>query len=355
MTELSWQSVVISQDVPILEAIRILDEAGYQICLVLDEQRHLIGTITDGDVRRGFLRRLDSSTPVSSIMNRSPFSAAADTPPDDILDLMRQRLIHQVPLVDGQGCVVGLSTMDALVLTNATKPNWVVLMAGGLGTRLAPLTDNQPKPLILVGKKPVLETILESLIAQNFRKFYISVNHKAEMVMDYFGDGNRWGVEIRYLQETERLGTAGPLGLIEETKEAPLLVMNADLLTKVNFEQMLTFHREHKAAATMAVREYDIQVPFGVVCIDDAKITRIDEKPVHSFLINAGMYVFEPDVLDRIASNKPLDMPDFFQSMIEDGHNTTVFPVREYWLDIGRHDDLKQANIEFEEHFNPQK
>jgi len=214
------------------------------------------------------------------------------------------------------------------------------------------LTENLPKPMIPVGPKPVLETILENFIEQGFRKFYISVNYKAEIVKQHFADGGRWGAEIRYLHEKTPLGTAGPLGLIEEIPPDPLLVMNGDLLTRVKFENILAYHRERGATATMAVREYDFQVPFGVVRIEDTNIVGIDEKPVHKFFVNAGIYVIEPDVLALTDRGQYQDMPNLFQSIIDAEKMTSVFPVREYWLDIGRLDDLDQAKREFDDNFN---
>jgi len=348
----TWKNAVIGPDTPILEAIRILDEASMQICLVVDDRQALVGTITDGDIRRGILRQVALADPVGKIMNTSPQTVGPDKKDQEILDLMASLSIHQIPVIDEAGRVLDLKAVDHLVSARVSKPNWVVLMAGGLGSRLHPITETVPKPMIPVGSKPVLETILENFVEQGFRNFYISVNYKAEMVEEYFGDGSRWCAEIRYLHEDVRLGTAGPLGLIDEIPENPLLVMNGDLLTRVKFENILTYHHERAATATMAVREYDFQVPFGVVQIEDTNIVGIDEKPVHKFFVNAGIYVIEPDVLSLIDRGKPHDMPDVFQLMIDTKKTTSVFPVREYWLDIGRLDDLDQANREFDANFN---
>ncbi len=347
----NWEKALISPDAQIFDAIRIIDEAAAQICLVVDNQNKLLGTITDGDIRRGILRRLELSEPVSKIMNKEPKVTDCGTGAEEILAIMTKLQIHQIPVVDEVGVVVGLDTVDELVRLNRNHANWVVLMAGGDGERLRPLTEDLPKPLIPVGRKPVLETILENFISQGFSHFYISVNYKSDMIKAHFGNGDRWGVEIQYLQEDERLGTAGALSLIRDIPTAPLLVMNGDLLTRVNFQSMLEYHLEQSSSATMAVREYDFQIPFGVVNIDGSSITSIDEKPTHRFFVNAGIYVLEPRVLENLASGMYKDMTDLFQILIDDQQQTSVFPVREYWLDIGRHDDLDRANLEFDENF----
>ncbi len=347
----NWQITLIAPDTPILEAVRILDEDAAQICLVTDPDRKLLGTVTDGDIRRGILRKLALSEPVSKVMNAEPCVAGPEQTSQEILEIMTRLQFRQMPILDAAGRVIDLQTMNELFSQKTRRPNRVVLMAGGQGNRLRPLTDSMPKPLIPVGQKPVLETILESFAEQNFQKFYLSVNYKADMVEDYFGDGSRWGVEIVYLHEDEPLGTAGPLGQIKDTLEDPIIVMNGDLLTRVNFEHLLDFHREHDTLATMGVREYDVQVPFGVVQIENSRIAGIDEKPLHKFFVNAGIYVIEPAALSLVEPGKPMDMPDLFQALIAQGNKPAAFPIREYWLDIGRLDDLSRANMEFDEVF----
>ncbi len=350
----AWKKTLIGPQTAILDAIGIIEEGGLQICLVVDDEQKLLGTVTDGDIRRGILRKTALSEPVSKVMNDKPHTGSPEMEISEIRDIMSRMQFLQMPIIDNQGKVIGQHMADQIAFSKlAGRPNRVVLMAGGQGNRLRPLTETIPKPLIPVGQKPVLETILESFAEQNFQKFYLSVNYKADMVKDYFGDGSRWGVEISYIHEDEPLGTAGPLGLIEDTLEAPIIVMNGDLLTRVNFEHLLNFHNEHDGQATMGVREYDVQVPFGVVQIEDSHITGIDEKPLHRFFVNAGIYVIEPEAFSLIETGKPMDMPDLFQALIDKGQAPTVFPIREYWLDIGQIEDLNQANIEFDEVFKP--
>jgi NDP-sugar pyrophosphorylase family protein len=283
-------------------------------------------------------------------MNADPSVARANDSRESILAVMRRKGLHHMPLLDEKGIVVGLDTLDDLIQTR-TKDNWVVLMAGGLGSRLRPLTTDCPKPMLKVGNKPLLETILQNFIEYGFHRFYVSVNYMAEVVKAYFGDGSRWGVEIRYLQEDQRLGTAGALSLLSERPKEPMLVMNGDLLTKVNFSQLLDFHISHDAIGTMCVREYDFQIPYGVVKIDKHRITGIEEKPIQRFFVNAGIYVLEPDVLDCITVGEYFDMPTLFEKIIEQKKETVVFPIREYWLDIGHMADYERANGEYTEIF----
>ena len=345
-----WTKILISPSTPILKAIEIIDSSAEKIALVVDKERRLLGTVTDGDVRRGILKGVSVSQPVSRIMNEHPRSARENEDKTETLECMKKEQVIQMPLLDKRGCVVGVEVMDDLV-KSATRPNSVVLMVGGLGTRLKPLTDDCPKPLLSVGKKPILETILENFIEHGFRKFYMSVLYKNEMVRAHFKDGSRWKVEIHYLSEEKRLGTAGALSLLPETPKEPFFVMNGDLLTKVNFSQLLSFHRENRSDATMCVREYDFQVPYGVVRLEKHHIRSIDEKPLHRFFINAGIYVLEPKLLKLIPKKKAFDMPDLFQKIIAKNGQTAAFPIREYWLDIGQIDDLERANGEFGKHF----
>jgi len=344
----SWKNATLNQTGRVADAISIIDNSGVQICLVVDGDGRLAGTITDGDVRRGILRGLGLDTPVTDIMNHHPRVARPEDGRERIQRIMADNLLRQVPLVDSEGRLVGLVIdKDLTRIPELGRDNPVVLMAGGLGNRLRPLTENTPKPLLRVGAKPLLETILEAFIAFDFRNFYISVNYKAEMVKDHFGDGSNLGCRISYLEEDRRLGTAGALGLLPECPTVPLIVMNGDLLTKVNFASLLEFHREHRSVATMCVREYDFQVPYGVVNIQDHRIVGIVEKPVHSFFVNAGIYVLDPSVLHLIPPDEPFDMTQLFDRIVAAGENTAVFPIREYWLDIGRIDDFERANGDF--------
>lgn len=345
-----WMNILVSPSTSILKAIEIIDAGARQLALVVDENNRLLGTVTDGDIRRGLLKGKLLSDPVSTVMNGYPTVASPYDARENILALMKVRQLHQIPVVDEDGRVIHVEMLNEL-LRPTLKDNWVVLMAGGLGTRLQPLTHNCPKPLLKVGNKPLLETILLNFIEHGFHRFYISVNYKAEMIKQHFGDGSRWNVRIEYIHEERSLGTAGALSLLPEKPTLPLFVMNGDLLTKVNFEQLLDFHITYRAKGTMCVREYDFQVPYGVVKADRHKMIAIEEKPVQRFFVNAGIYVLDPSALDMIPANEFFDMPRLFEELMKQGDQTIVFPIREYWLDIGRMTDFEKANIEFAEVF----
>jgi dTDP-glucose pyrophosphorylase/predicted transcriptional regulator len=346
-----WKDVLISPDTTIMKAIEIIDAGSLQIALVVDDSNKLIGTVSDGDVRRAILRGTSLNRPVSEIMFTEPTVASSKESRDEIMTTMRMKQLRQIPLVDKDGCVVGLDLWDDLINLQE-RENIVVLMAGGLGTRLGELTRDCPKPLLRVGNKPVLETILENCIEYGFKRFYISVNYKADMFKEYFGDGSRWGVEIRYIEEKKRLGTAGALGLLPEVLTLPLLVMNADVLTKINFKHLLEFHEENKTVATMCVREYEFQVPFGVVELENHRLKSILEKPVHQFFVNAGIYVLNQEAVSMVPHNDYFDMTTLFDRLLHQHLETAAFPIHEYWLDIGRKGDLERANGDYAEIFS---
>lgn len=350
-----WKTTLLGPQATLEHAIRTLDAGALQICMVVDEDGKLLGTVTDGDIRRALLKRLPMESSVEHVMRRNPIVAERTTGSERLLALMAERQIRQVPLLDETGRVVDLAHIDALLKQPPIQDAWVVLMAGGLGTRLRPLTESTPKPLLRVGGKPLLETIIENFCQQGFRRFYIAVNYMAEMIKDHFNDGRRWNVDIRYIEEQERMGTAGALGLMPERPTGPLIVMNADLLTRVNFRSLLDYHSEHGSQATMCVSEYDFQVPYGVVELDGHRFKAIQEKPVHKVFVNAGIYALNPAVIDLIPRGRLFDMTTLFEQAVEAGHETAVFPVQEYWLDIGKENDYKQANGDYRQNFGEDK
>ena len=346
----NWKNALISPDKPILEALKIIDTVALQIALVVDKSDRLIGTVTDGDIRRGILRNVSLQSPVSVVMNTSVTVANVGDDRGRILSLMKNKNLRHIPVVDDQHRVKDLKVLDQVIKTSR-RENIVIIMAGGLGTRLRPLTEKIPKPMLKIGGKPVLETILENLMEHGFKNFYFAVNYKAEVIEDYFGDGLRNGVCITYLHETRRLGTAGALSLLPKRPENTFLVINGDILTNVNYSQLLRFHEEQQSKATMCVREFQYQVPYGVVRIEQNWLRSIDEKPTQSFFVNAGIYALEPDVLDCIPYNKDYNMPTLFKELIQQKNEATAFPIREYWLDIGRLEDYRQADDDFAEVF----
>lgn len=345
-----WANVIVTPETSILETLQIIDRNSLQIALVVDQHQRLLGTVTDGDIRRGILKNIPLTASVNRIMNEDPIVAGIDVSPREIQALMRARRIRHIPIVDDEYRLADLYLYDQLH-TEEKRENVVVLMAGGLGTRLRPLTDHSPKPLLRVGDKPILETILMEFADHRFVHFYLSVNYKAEQIKNYFQDGSKWGVNIRYIDETKRLGTAGALSLLPEKPDKPLIIMNGDLLTKVNFDQLLDFHEKHGMSATMCVRELEHQIPYGVVKTEEHRLVNIEEKPIHHYFVNAGIYVLNPEVLSLIPENTFYDMPTLFETLLAQGKEVSVFPVREYWLDIGRMSDYERANRDYMEEF----
>lgn len=344
------ERVLIGPDSPLREALEKIDRAGTRMVLVVDEARRLRGSLSDGDIRRGLLRGLTLSDPVMSAMHVDPVTADVRENRDAILTRMRKLGLYQMPIVDAAGTVVGLETVDDL-LTTPVRDNPVVIMAGGRGTRLAELTHEVPKPMLKVGERPLLETIVTNLATQGFHKIHLAVNYKADQIERHFGDGSAFDVSIDYLREERPLGTAGALSLLKDAPTLPMIVTNADLLTKENYGHMLDRHVESKADATMAVRNYEMQVPFGVVRESDRGIEAIDEKPVQRFVVSAGMYVLSPQVFALIPRDQPIDMPALFELIMTRNMQTRCHHIDGYWLDIGRMADYERANLDFAEMF----
>ena len=276
-------------------------------------------------------------------MNQNPKTLRADLRKEHLYEYMLAKELRYLPLVDNNGVLQNVITINEKI----RRDNIVVLMAGGLGTRLRPLTNDCPKPLLKIGDKPILETIINGFIESGFHRFYIAVNYKAEMIEEYFGDGSRWGIEIQYIHENKRMGTAGALYFLPEKPSEPIVVMNGDLLTKVDFGALIDTHISKNAAATMAVREYSYQVPYGVINCNGDCIVSIEEKPEQSYFVNAGIYVLSPESVSRVDKEEFYDMPDLFNDVIKDGGKAVIYPVREYWLDIGRLSDFERARKEF--------
>jgi len=280
-------------------------------------------------------------------MCATPLTATRAWSKERILAAMEQHQLLQLPVVDEENRVIGLETLHGL-LYKRRLDNPVFLMAGGFGTRLRPLTQNCPKPLLKVGEKPILELILESFINAGFHRFFISTHYMPEMIQSYFGDGSRWGVSIRYVHEDEPLGTGGALGLLPHDEiDLPLFMMNGDLLTTLNFQNLLEFHQSHSGVATMCVREYEYTVPYGVIQSEGHSILSMVEKPVQRFFINAGIYMLSPDLVRTVMPGTYIDMPTLLEQQIVKNKNVNMFPVHEYWLDIGRMEDFQRAQQEF--------
>ena len=344
------KNIKLKQNATIKEALGIIDSGAMQIALVVDDNDKLLGTLTDGDIRRGILRGLDLDSSIETIVFKEPAIAKISSTKEEILKLALSRKLHKIPVVDDNGRVLGIKEIEELVEPKI-KTNRVILMVGGLGTRLRPLTQDTPKPMLKVGNKPILQTIVEKFAEYGFVNITMCVNFNASIIRDYFGDGKEFGVNIDYVLEEKRMGTAGALSLLKERPSEPFFVMNGDLLTNVNFEHIFNYHTLHKATATMCVREYDYEVPYGVVKMNDNKITAIAEKPVQKFFVSAGIYMLSPEILDLIPKNEFYDMPALFEKLIKLSKNVISFPIREYWLDIGRMEEYQRANEEYKEVF----
>ncbi|CAH6917606.1 D-glycero-D-manno-heptose 1-phosphate guanosyltransferase [Vibrio chagasii] len=342
----SWKKTIVKPEATIVDALRVIDSEALRIALVVNDEQHLLGVVTDGDIRRGILNSLPLDTPIAEIMNCSPTTASINTAKEQLVKLMESQSILAVPLLE-ENKVVGLETLHHL-FEEKTYQNPVFIMAGGFGTRLRPLTDNCPKPMLKIGNKPILETVIRSFIKAGFENFYISTHYMSEQIQNHFGDGTELGVNINYVYEEVPLGTGGALGLLPSDlpQDLPLIMMNGDVLTKVDFERLLDFHNDNEADATMCVREYDYQIPYGVINGEGNKITSMVEKPIQRFFVNAGIYVVSPRVLQSVEKNQKIDMPTLLEQHMEERQKVLMFPVHEYWLDIGRMDDFKRAQMD---------
>ncbi len=348
MTNLS--DIVVKPTITIRQALLTIDQNEKKIVLVVDSKGKLIGTLNDGDIRRGLLQGYHLHDTIENIYFKSPTVANINDSKESIIRLATAKKILQIPLVDNEGVLVGLKHLDELI-DQKKKPNKVVLMVGGLGTRLRPLTETTPKPMLPVGNKPILQTIIEKFAEYGYINIILCVNYKSQMIQDFFTDGSKFGVHIDYIHEQDRMGTAGALSLLSTIPNEPFFVMNGDLLTNINFDNFLDFHLANRSVASMCVREYDFQVPYGVVNIDHGHITSIVEKPIHKFYVSAGIYLLNPEVIREIPADTFYDMPTLFEALLAEGKPVLSFPIHEYWLDIGRMHDYERANIDYSEMF----
>lgn len=343
----SWKKVVLGPSATIRRALEVIDAESLRVALVQNEAGHLAGVVTDGDIRRGLLEGISLDDAVSLVMNTSPITAEYDTSRQELLAKMNKLDILFLPIVRG-GLLVGLETLHDALVNKPRYENPVFIMAGGFGTRLKPLTDSCPKPMLEVGDKPILETLIKSFIDAGFFNFFISTHYMPELIRNYFGDGSELGINITYVHEEKPLGTGGALGLLPTSlpRDLPLIMINGDVLTKVDFNRLLHFHTENNADATMCVREHEYQVPYGVISGEGNKIVEMTEKPVQRFFVNAGIYVVSPSIISSVPKNHRVDMPTLLENRISEGNDVLMFPLHEYWLDIGKMDDFKQAQID---------
>jgi len=343
------KSFFVGPDQTIRETIVCIDRNCKCIALVVDTERRLIGTVTDGDIRRAILAGTNLDLPVQQLLKqrtsplyRKPTTANMGTPPADLIRIMKEHSISQIPLLDEEGRVADLVTLDSLLPLGELLPLQAVIMAGGQGTRLRPLTEDLPKPMLPVGGRPVMEHIVEQLQKIGIRHVNVTTHYKSKKITDHFGDGRDFGVELKYVNEDQPLGTGGALGLISKPNE-PMLVINGDILTQVDFRAMLAYHREHHAEMTVAVRVYDMQVPYGVIEMKGHHVAGVQEKPHMRFFVNAGIYLLQPSVFKFIPHRQHFNMTDLIQRLVKKRQSVISFPIHEYWLDIGQHADYLQA------------
>jgi len=343
--EVIWRKAILPANATIEQAIRNLNKVSVKIVLVTNEAGLLEGTLCDGDIRRGLLKGLDLGSSIGSIIRKNPLVVPPELERELVIQLMVANKVNQIPVVDECRHVVGLYLWDEIT-TPPTRPNLIVIMAGGMGMRLRPHTENCPKPLLPVGGKPMLEHIINRAKLEGFNHFVIAIHYLGHMIEAYFGNGERMAVQIDYLREETPLGTAGALGLLNPLPDAPFLVTNGDVITDINYGNLLDFHTRHAAAASMAVRIHEWQHPFGVVQTQGVEIVGFEEKPIARSHINAGVYALDPEALSLLSADAHCDMPTLFERLQVNAKRTVAYPMHEPWLDVGRTDDLEKANIE---------
>ncbi len=316
---------------------------GRQVALVTDPDDRLLGIVTDGDVRKALLRGVSLDSPVAASMNASPITGPAGLGRGGATALMRTRRIRHLPLVDEAGRLQDVIFLDDL-LARAPLPAAAVIMAGGMGTRLRPLTEETPKPLLRVGGRPLIEIMIERLERSGIERVLVAVHHKSEMIRAALGDGGRLGVRLSYVDEPERLGTIGALTLIRPPLEEAFFVINADILTKCDFRAMWEFHRAEGARMTVGVSLHQVDIPYGEFTLHGTRISRVEEKPRKEFPVNAGIYLLDPSLTDLIPEGRYFDATDLIRVCLERELPVSAYLIREYWLDVGRHDDLRRAD-----------
>jgi dTDP-glucose pyrophosphorylase len=339
------REIIVENPITLIQAIELLERTGEGVILFCVDKR-LVGILTDPDIRRLIIKGVKVTSFALDHLNRNFVSWVEGEHEENPINFLRRRYIHHLPIVDKEGHLVDLISLDRYEFDKQTNP--VVLMAGGLGTRLRPFTEKCPKPLLELNGKPILEHIIERFLESGFINFYISVNFLGEMIEEKFGDGSQWGCNINYLREKEKLGTAGALSLLPHRPDNPILVANGDVLTNVNFRNLLDYHNRNDAEATMCIRSYEVQIPFGVVDIEDGKINSILEKPIKKYYVNAGIYCLNSSILDHIQNGERLDMPMLIERAKKGNGSVFGFPIHENWIDVGRKEDLETARKTFD-------
>ncbi|MBE0494059.1 MAG: nucleotidyltransferase family protein [Thiomicrospira sp.] len=343
-----WTLIGVEPESSVKHTLEVMDRAALQIALVITADQTLVGTVTDGDIRRGLLAGFGLESEIQNVMNKQPMLGLEN---ESALVWQKRIAKHQLrhlPIVTQAKKILGLFYQKQ---TQSALPNAVVLMLGGMGTRLRPLTENIPKPMLPVGNQPILETIVRHIAEQGFEEFYFCINYLGQQIRDYFGDGEQFGVQIHYVEETERMGTAGALSLLPNKLTEPFIVMNGDLLTKIDLKALLKFHQDNDDIISACMREYSQQVPYGVIEMDGHQINQLVEKPIYRYFVNAGIYAISPKALDLMPSNEFFDMTSLIEKAMAENNKVGGFPLTEYWMDIGQMPDYYQAQADYEVHF----
>jgi len=337
------KKICINKDQSIKEAIINLNKSALQIVIVLNKQKKYLGVITDGDIRRGFIRKISLDKSVEKILRKKSTTVTPNTSRESVKRIMEDKKILHLPIVNSKGIFQGLHLSDD-VISNIKNQNLVIIMAGGYGKRLRPLTLKMPKPMLNYKNKPILEHIIKNFNSEGFVNFYITIGYLANKIKNYFKDGSDVGVNIKYIKEKKPLGTAGSLAFVVNKINKPIIVCNGDLLHKINIQEMLNFHNKKKAFATMAVRDHKVDNPFGVVNTIGSRINGFKEKPVKRYYVNAGIYIFNPKILKYLKKNIKIDMPELFKILIKKRKKALIFPAYENWTDIGTYAEFKKIN-----------
>ena len=339
---------LVHKELTLRKSLKKLNIINGEILFVIDDFKAVIGTVTDGDIRRGLLRNISLNVPITEVMQKNFIYLNEDTSKDEAIKVLRHKNLRQIPVLDINKKLINLFTEENIDKT-VYKDNLVLIMAGGRGERLQPATNNCPKPMLKIGKKPILEIIIEQFIKDGFRNFCISVNYLKDIIINYFGDGSKWGVSIHYLKEEKPLGTAGSIALFQKEPNDSFICVNGDVLTKVDYNKLLTFHKNNKSEITICLREHLTNIPYGVVKVkkNGNKVVNITEKPTYTYLINAGVYVIEPSVIKMIPQNEFFDMDNLIKKMIFNKQKVLSFVLNDYWLDIGHVEALEMARKEW--------
>jgi len=322
------------------DAIKLLDLNGNGVLPVVDNDNKLLGLITDGDIRKSIL---NNNLDLEHIINKNPYKLNISTSKNQIINYLKKIHRRHIPLVDDDNRFIKIFTLDEIHFN--LKPNWVVIMAGGLGTRLGELTKNTPKPMLKVGSKPMIEHIIDMFVSHGFTKFMLSVNYKAEVIKEYFGDGSKFGIEVKYLEEKKRLGTGGALSLIDIKLNEPFFVTNGDVLSSLDYEELLSYHKKQSSTATMCIRKDSYQIPYGVIEVDEENnLKAMKEKPIKEFYINTGIYVLNPEILQYVPKSEFFDLPSLFEILKEENKTLKSYEITDYWIDMGKPSDYKTIN-----------